>query len=261
MGYLLGNGYRLYNPILMRFCSPDSFSPFMIMNSYAYCEGDPVNSSDPSGHMGVPMSALKQRQIRYASQGLPPFSAEPGPRANMSTLLRNNMWSTPTFYPRLPRRKLPVTGLHGSRHVSAGSAASTSQSSRPNLPISTNSLQAQNPVLPDNTSVVSVGSASSRQNLTYNNERHLIRLTPEQEAELLARAGRNAFTTERFDSRTVSESRRVVAENFIRLNDLSSLRDRRIYVGVQPELHNRVHIWLIRSIDKIRSPGNNVRRS
>ncbi|RMT32769.1 YD repeat protein, partial [Pseudomonas savastanoi] len=26
--YLLGNGYRAYNPVLMRFSSPDSFSPF-----------------------------------------------------------------------------------------------------------------------------------------------------------------------------------------------------------------------------------------
>ncbi|EGH34551.1 hypothetical protein PSYJA_38611, partial [Pseudomonas syringae pv. japonica str. M301072] len=26
--YLLGNGYRAYNPVLMRFNSPDSMSPF-----------------------------------------------------------------------------------------------------------------------------------------------------------------------------------------------------------------------------------------
>lgn len=51
--YLLGNGYRCYNPVLMRFHSPDSLSPFASggINAYAYCAGDPVNNIDPSGHM------------------------------------------------------------------------------------------------------------------------------------------------------------------------------------------------------------------
>jgi len=51
--YHLGNGYRTYNPTLMRFNVPDSWSPFGSggLNQYAYCEGDPINRSDPSGHM------------------------------------------------------------------------------------------------------------------------------------------------------------------------------------------------------------------
>ncbi|EPN21074.1 hypothetical protein A259_08609 [Pseudomonas syringae pv. actinidiae ICMP 19070] len=51
--YLLGNGYRAFNPVLMRFNSPDSLSPFGKggLNAYGYCEGDPVNGVDPSGHM------------------------------------------------------------------------------------------------------------------------------------------------------------------------------------------------------------------
>jgi RHS repeat-associated protein len=51
--YLLGNGYRAFNPVLMRFNSPDSLSPFDEggLNAYAYCAGDPVNRVDPSGHM------------------------------------------------------------------------------------------------------------------------------------------------------------------------------------------------------------------
>ncbi|WP_081028614.1 RHS repeat-associated core domain-containing protein [Pseudomonas syringae group genomosp. 3] len=51
--YLLGNGYRAFNPVLMRFNSPDSLSPFGEggLNAYGYCGGDPVNGVDPSGHL------------------------------------------------------------------------------------------------------------------------------------------------------------------------------------------------------------------
>ncbi|WP_109514383.1 RHS repeat-associated core domain-containing protein [Pseudomonas ovata] len=51
--YLLGNGYRAFNPVLMRFNSPDSLSPFGEggLNAYAYCVGDPVNRVDPTGHL------------------------------------------------------------------------------------------------------------------------------------------------------------------------------------------------------------------
>lgn len=50
--YLLGNGYRAYNPGLRRFDTPDSLSPFGKggLNAYMYCSGDPVNRRDPSGH-------------------------------------------------------------------------------------------------------------------------------------------------------------------------------------------------------------------
>lgn len=50
--YMLGNGYRAYSPCLRRFLSPDSLSPFGQggINVYAYCNGDPVNKTDPTGH-------------------------------------------------------------------------------------------------------------------------------------------------------------------------------------------------------------------
>lgn len=58
--YSLGNGYRVYRPILMRFSSPDSLSPFGKggLNAYAYCEGDPSNRTDPTGHFSNPIKGL-----------------------------------------------------------------------------------------------------------------------------------------------------------------------------------------------------------
>lgn len=65
--YLLGNGYRAFNPVLMRFNSPDSWSPFGAggINSYGYCAGDPVNYSDPSGHV---LLKFLSRGLRHIAQ-------------------------------------------------------------------------------------------------------------------------------------------------------------------------------------------------
>lgn len=54
-GYALGNGYRIYYPNLARFGSPDTLSPFSRggLNAYSYCEGDPINRADPSGHFSL----------------------------------------------------------------------------------------------------------------------------------------------------------------------------------------------------------------
>lgn len=51
--YALGNGYRSFNTVLMRFESPDSLSPFGKggINPYSYCDCDPINNTDPSGHL------------------------------------------------------------------------------------------------------------------------------------------------------------------------------------------------------------------
>ncbi|PPA04704.1 sugar-binding protein, partial [Pseudomonas sp. MWU12-2312b] len=60
--YMLGRGYRVYNPGLMRFHSPDSLSPFAEggVNPYVYCLGNPINLRDPSGHFarGAPPEPL-----------------------------------------------------------------------------------------------------------------------------------------------------------------------------------------------------------
>ena len=67
--YLLGNGYRAYNSVLMRFSSPDSLSPFYEggMNSYAYCKNNPINYQDNSGH--TPWGTL----ARALTQGMMPI--------------------------------------------------------------------------------------------------------------------------------------------------------------------------------------------
>ncbi len=69
--YLLGNGYRAFNPVLMRFNSPDTLSPFGRggLNAYAYCQGDPVNRSDPDGH--IPVAALASAARRFVFEELP----------------------------------------------------------------------------------------------------------------------------------------------------------------------------------------------
>ena len=50
--YLLGNGYRAFNPVLMRFNSPDSWSPFGEggLNAYGYCVG---GSGESRGSVGA----------------------------------------------------------------------------------------------------------------------------------------------------------------------------------------------------------------
>ncbi|KAF7883302.1 uncharacterized protein EAF02_005222 [Botrytis sinoallii] len=53
--YHLGNGYRVYNPQLQRFHTPDPWAPFASgeINPYAYCLGDPINRVDPNGHFSL----------------------------------------------------------------------------------------------------------------------------------------------------------------------------------------------------------------
>lgn len=50
--YILGNGYRGFNPVLKRFMSQDNMSPFGPggEHGYAYCQGDQINQTDLSGH-------------------------------------------------------------------------------------------------------------------------------------------------------------------------------------------------------------------
>ncbi|MFT0867662.1 RHS repeat-associated core domain-containing protein [Pseudomonas sp. CAM1A] len=75
-GYLLGNGYRVYSPLLMRFYSADQMSPFERggINTYAYCHGDPVNFRDDSGRarekLGRKISTTDFRSAQLKGQAV-----------------------------------------------------------------------------------------------------------------------------------------------------------------------------------------------
>lgn len=64
--YLLGNGYRAFNPVLMRFNSPDRLSPFGEggVNAYVYCQGDPVSFKDPTGHIRIASTSFLFRGVK-----------------------------------------------------------------------------------------------------------------------------------------------------------------------------------------------------
>ncbi|WP_460745078.1 RHS repeat-associated core domain-containing protein [Microvirgula curvata] len=53
--YHLGNGARSYSPTIQRLLRLDPFSPFSAggVNGYAFCNGDPINRTDPSGYLSL----------------------------------------------------------------------------------------------------------------------------------------------------------------------------------------------------------------
>ncbi len=75
--YLLGS-YRVYDPRLMRFHSPDAASPFGHggLNAYAYVSGDPINRIDPSG----------EGWLDWAIVGIGAIATAVGVVASMGTL-------------------------------------------------------------------------------------------------------------------------------------------------------------------------------
>lgn len=83
--YHLGNGYRQYNPVLMRFNSPDSWSPFRSggLNTYMYCAGEPITRADPSGHLFFGLIGRRQHKligptVKYLNHRVTKFGGRSG---------------------------------------------------------------------------------------------------------------------------------------------------------------------------------------
>ncbi|GAB7531542.1 hypothetical protein PS3A_39540 [Pseudomonas sp. 3A(2025)] len=111
--YLLGNGYRAFNPVSMRFNSPDSLSPFGEggLNTYGYCGGDPVNRLDPSGHIMKLGAYFLQRPLRYSDQML----------FNDIKTLKNQYMSIPLKKRALASMNPSIKSVYmGSNHTSPG---------------------------------------------------------------------------------------------------------------------------------------------
>ncbi|MNV26771.1 hypothetical protein D3C71_1178970 [compost metagenome] len=89
--YLLGIGYRAFNPVLMRFNSPDSLSPFGKggINSYMYCLGDPVNQGDPDGKS--PQAFLKGIFTRKMNVNGKTAYIQPGISTNQAKLAKSKI--------------------------------------------------------------------------------------------------------------------------------------------------------------------------
>ncbi|GAB7529469.1 RHS repeat-associated core domain-containing protein [Pseudomonas sp. 3A(2025)] len=149
---LLGNGYRAYNPVLMRFHSPDSLSPFDEggVNGYMYCMGDPVNQVDPEGHMPlrnlVPLKdltklagaldeageavgqAVKKPAGSVATQAVPPVQVRPGNVFGPGDMSLSSATSSRRVNETLGAAAASLSSQPGtSRGASAGSSVSNSK--------------------------------------------------------------------------------------------------------------------------------------
>ncbi len=153
--YYLGNGYRPYSPALSRFYSSDSWSAFGRggLNAYAYCAGDPVNRTDPSGHMlrsrtsstpivrgRQPASRQRQRFISISSSRDssvesvgPTASSRSRSRSPVLINARQSSTSREVSHANLPAPS--TAGRTGSRRSSTSSLSSTLSLSELNVPL------------------------------------------------------------------------------------------------------------------------------
>ncbi|CAG8869570.1 hypothetical protein PS627_03585 [Pseudomonas fluorescens] len=112
--YVLGKGYRAYQPTLMRFHSPDSFSPFGQggINPYSYCEGDPANYSDPTGHM----------------RAVAPVPGRTAPPPNYSEAMKGRLPSYKAASAAPPGYDTAIARMAGQKAISKDRAIPTAES-------------------------------------------------------------------------------------------------------------------------------------
>ena len=110
--YHLGNGYRQFNPVLMRVNSPDSWSPFGEggLNAYAFANGDPRNKIDPDGHRGI--SSLIKAFRNLIKTRTPSRLFKHG-RENVENIMKGGevKYKGKTFIEKLPDSDLPPIDL------------------------------------------------------------------------------------------------------------------------------------------------------
>jgi RHS repeat-associated protein len=124
--YHLGNGRRTYNPVLMRFHSADSLSPFSDggLNAYAYCNGDPINRVDPSGAYPVTSARNRVDVISPAISGISMFSSSVTLGGAVARTARNVVadlqsqhsgaeYTAPSLRSRIGNTSLFYTGVMG----------------------------------------------------------------------------------------------------------------------------------------------------
>lgn len=130
--YLLGNGYRAFNPVMMRFNSPDSVSPFGEggLNAYAYCKGDPINLRDPAGHApfysilkGTKKSFMEHvpRHMKQQRLGVA-TSAKPSVRPVLSPVASNRVQALVDLPSRSSGVSERALASDSSRHIASSSS-------------------------------------------------------------------------------------------------------------------------------------------
>ncbi|WP_201191799.1 RHS repeat-associated core domain-containing protein [Pseudomonas fluorescens] len=134
--YSLGNGYRMYSPVLMRFLSPDEESPFEEgwLNAYAYCGGDPRNREDRTGRSWIKILTSSDSIARIPRLQVQP-KAVGATLSNMPQITRNTQYQDRNFsslarYVGAPD-DVPTALAEPPRRTSSVSKTAASSSSAP----------------------------------------------------------------------------------------------------------------------------------
>ncbi|MBF7144334.1 MULTISPECIES: RHS repeat-associated core domain-containing protein [Pseudomonas] len=125
-GYLLGNGYRLYSPSLMRFLKADEHSPFGKggINAHAFCGGDPVNQQDLTGRASISKilaRIFKKPPLKFKPKEYPVEINIPG---RTKPLIIMNKESAKSLFEKQARRTaeaydaIPPSGLNEALYFS-----------------------------------------------------------------------------------------------------------------------------------------------